>query len=116
MATITGSISTGQIAKKVVSTTSETVTVGFESQRQKQLTVVVYNATVSGSAADISSLIIERVLQDGSTSTESSHSGTLAKEAGVTFSFAYNIPKFNVKYASGGERTILIEVDNGGVS
>ena len=116
MATITGSISTGQIAKKVVSGGSETVTVGFESQRQKQLTVVVYNATVSGSAADISNLIIERVLQDGTTvSTESSH-GTLAKGAGVTFAFSYNVPKFNVKYDSGGERTVFIEVNNGGIS
>ena len=112
MATITGSISTGQIAKKAVSSGSETVTVGFESQRQKQLTVVVYNASASGS---ISNLIVERVLQDGSVSTESSH-GTLAKDAGVTFVFSYNVPKFNVKYDSGGARTILIEVDNGGIS
>lgn len=115
MATITGSISTGQIAKKAVSTGSETVTVGFESQRQRQLTVVVYNATSSGGSADISNLIVERVLQDGSVSTESSH-GTLAKDAGVTFVFSYNVPKFNVKYDSGGARTVLIEVDNGGVS
>ena len=113
MATITGSISTGQIAKKVVSA-AETVTVGFESQRQKQLTVAVYNA--SGSSNDITGLVIERVLQDGTTvSTESSH-GTLAGNAGVTFVFSYNVPKFNVKYVSPGTRTVFIEVDNGGVS
>jgi len=112
MATVTGSISTGQIAKKVVSA-AETVTVGFESQRQKQLTVVVYNASGSG---DITGLVIERVLQDGTTvSTESSH-GDLAAGAGVTFAFSYNVPKFNVKYVSPAARTVFIEVDNGGIS
>lgn len=111
MATITGSISTGQIAKKAVSSGSEAVSLEFESQRQKQLTVAVYNKGASG----LTGLEITRILQDGTTSTESSH-GVLAASAGVTFVFSYNVPKFQVNYSTGGAATVLVEVDNGGIS
>ena len=107
--TVTGSISTGQIAKEAVSDAAETgITIDFESQRKDQLTVAVYN---SGSGA-LSNLQIDRVFQDGTTSSEASH-GALAANAGVTFVFSYNVPKFQVAYDADAATTVLVEVDNG---
>lgn len=108
MATITGSISTGQIAKSAASTGVESVSLEFESERKDQLTVAVYNKGPNG----LTDLEVARVLQDGTTSTESSH-GVLASSAGVTFVFSYNVPKFQVNYSTTGDATVLVEVDNG---
>jgi len=106
--TVTGSISTGQIAKKAVSDAAEAVSIAFESQRKDQLTVAVYNK----GAGALTGLEVTRVLQDGTTSTESSH-GALASGAGVTFVFSYNVPKFQVNYSTAAAATVLVEVDNG---
>lgn len=108
MATITGSISTGQIAKSAASTGVESVSLEFESERKDQLTVAVYNKGPNG----LTGLEVARVLQDGTPSTEASH-GVLAANAGVTFVFSYNVPKFQVNYSTGGSATVLVEVDNG---
>ena len=124
--TIEGTIYEGQIAKKVTLTGSgatnnidikvDTQTPPnnaiFTSQRQKQLTVAIKNNTTT----QIDDVKIVRVFQDGTESVESQSAGPFGQDAGPTFVFSYNVPKFFVRLDAAGATNLFIEVDNGGVS
>jgi len=128
--TIEGTIYEGQIAKKVtlgdtgggsgavtnldikVDTETPPNSAIFTSQRQKQLTVAIKNNT----STQIDDVKIVRVFQDGTESVESQSAGPFGQDAGPTFVFSYNVPKFFVRLDAAGATNFFIEVDNGGVS